>query len=381
LTHQTYRIGDCCRIVKGVSHTLKTEAGEYPLVVTADFRRTSSTYQLEGPAVCVPLVSSTGHGHAAIHRIHYQEGRFALANLLVALLPKDPKICNAKYLYYLLTAKKDEYFVPLMAGTANVSLSDDDISDVEVSLPSSEVQERIVTHIQNLTGAIEKAKQLKRQCVENTRHLFDAVRSEIFARGRDIWPAHVLADCVTDDRYGTSARATEDSPGIPIIRMINIQDGHLDLGQLKYLHLNEQERRRLLLSKGDLLVNRTNSAELVGKCAVFDAEGDYGFASYLIRLRLDLARVDPEFVALYVNSPIGRAYMLDERKQMTGQANVNATKLKAMPIAIPSLPEQNKIVSYLSNLRSKLDALSKLQSQTQSELDGFLSCVLGEIFS
>src|SRR2546426_1412066 len=99
----TYRIGDICSLVRGSFPTLKTEPGEYPLVVTAAFRRSANTYQLEGPAVCVPLISSTGHGHAALHRVHYQEGRFALANLLVALRPNDPNTCYAKYLYYLFT--------------------------------------------------------------------------------------------------------------------------------------------------------------------------------------------------------------------------------------------------------------------------------------
>src|SRR2546426_12563376 len=118
----TYRIGDICSLVRGSFPTLKTEPGEYPLVVTAAFRRSASTYQLEGCAVCIPLISSTGHGDAALHRVHYQEAKFALANLLVALIPYDLNFCDPKYLYHLFMAKKDEYFVPLMSGTANVSL-------------------------------------------------------------------------------------------------------------------------------------------------------------------------------------------------------------------------------------------------------------------
>src|SRR3989304_623944 len=107
--------------------------------------------------------------------------------------------------------------------------------------------------------------------------------------------------------------------------MGNIQRGRLDLRNLKYLHLNGKDRKKLLLERGDILVNRTNSAELVGKCAVFDLEGEYGFASYLIRLRVERTRAEPRLLAYYINSPIGRAYMFNERKQMTGQANVNAT--------------------------------------------------------
>jgi hypothetical protein len=69
-----HRLGDLCSLVRGTSPTLKTPPGDYPLVVTAEFRRSADSWQLEGPAVCVPLISSTGHGDAALHRVHYQEG-------------------------------------------------------------------------------------------------------------------------------------------------------------------------------------------------------------------------------------------------------------------------------------------------------------------
>ena len=161
MTYKSYTISDVCSLVRGVSPTLKTEPGEYPLVVTAAYRRSASTFQLEGPAVCIPLISSTGHGDAALHRVHYQEGKFALANLLVALLPKDPHVCDAKYLYYLLTARKDEYFVPLMLGTANVSLKEKDIAKVTIPLPSVEDQHWIVTQIEASAAKIQEARYLR----------------------------------------------------------------------------------------------------------------------------------------------------------------------------------------------------------------------------
>lgn len=154
----------------------------------------------------------------------------------------------------------------------------------------------------------------------------------------------------------------------------------LDVCDLKYLHLSTKDRENLLLSKGDILVNRTNSAELVGKCAVFDLEGEYAFASYLIRLRLDRTRADPRLVALYINSPAGRAYMFSERKQMTGQANVNATKLKALPIALPSLPDQRQVLARLDNLQAKADVLTRLQAETATELNALLPSALDKAF-
>jgi type I restriction enzyme S subunit len=167
-------------MVKGAYPALKTEPGEYPLVVTAAHRRSSSTYQLEGPAVCVPLVSSTGHGDAAIHRIHYQEGKFALADLLVALLPRDPGLCNTKYLYYLLTAKKDEYLVSLMIGTANVSLKVTDIAKVEIILPDISEQRRRVAYLDELSMRVAELKRLAAEIGVEADTLFACALEKAF---------------------------------------------------------------------------------------------------------------------------------------------------------------------------------------------------------
>jgi len=162
--------------------------------------------------------------------------------------------------------------------------------------------------------------------------------------------------------------------------MGNIQAGRLDTATLKYLRLRDRDRKKWILQRGDILVNRTNSAELVGKCVVFDIEGEYGFASYIIRLRLDATRALPRLVAAYINSPIGRAYMFSERKQMTGQANINSQKLKALPIALPRLSEQERILGHLSELSTKLDALRRLQSETATKLDSLMPSVLSKAF-
>ena len=175
MNYRTYRIDEVCSLVKGEYPTLKTEPGDYPLVVTASYRRSASTYQLESPAVCVPLTSSTGHGHAAIHRLHYQDGKFALANLLVALVPKDPKLCNAKYLYYLLSARKDEYLVPLMQGTANVSLKIPDIASVRIPLPPPEEQTRIVSYLDSLQAKVDELNKLRAETEKEIGELVPSI--------------------------------------------------------------------------------------------------------------------------------------------------------------------------------------------------------------
>jgi len=126
-----------------------------------------------------------GHGDAALHRVHYQEGKFALANLLVALLPKDPNICDAKYPYLLLTAKKDEYFVPMMLGTANVSLKEKDIANVEIPLPSVEEQRRVVTRIEELAAKIQEARVLRKQATREAEKLIHSTVTKIDGKVRE----------------------------------------------------------------------------------------------------------------------------------------------------------------------------------------------------
>ncbi len=159
-----------------------------------------------------------------------------------------------------------------------------------------------------------------------------------------------------------------------------LQNGILDIRDLKYLNIAEKDRAKWILQRNDILVNRTNSAELVGKCAVFDIKGEWDFASYIIRIRLDVLRADPYLIARYINSPIGREYMFRERKQMTGQANVNSRKLKALPIRLPPLTEQRRIVSCLDTFQAKVDSLKKLQKQTAAELDALLPSILDKAF-
>lgn len=249
-------------------------------------------------------------------------------------------------------------------------------------LPASlSSQLRIIARIEELTARIEEARGLRREAIEERERLIALVVSDCFSIGAENgWKVGHLGEYVISDCYGTSEKTTDDESGTPIRRMGNIQNGRIDLRDLKYLHLSDKERTKLLLIHGDILVNRTNSAELVGKCAVFNLEGEYGFASYLIRLRLDITRVEPRLVATYINSLAGRAYMFNERKQMTGQANVNATKLKALPIALPSPAEQRDILDYLDNLQAMTGTLKQLQSETSAELDALLPSILDKAF-
>ncbi len=119
---RTITLGDACSIEKGTTGLAKATPGKYPLVATGAERRTCSEYQFDTEAVCIPLVSSTGHGKKTLNYVHFESGKFALGTILAAVIPKDPEGLSACYLHLYLSYFKDTVLVPLMKGAANVSL-------------------------------------------------------------------------------------------------------------------------------------------------------------------------------------------------------------------------------------------------------------------
>ena len=166
-------------------------------------------------------------------------------------------------------------------------------------------------------------------------------------------------------QYGTSSKASNDASGLPVLRMGNIQDGKLDFSDLKYLARENAEVQKTILSDGDLLFNRTNSAELVGKCAVF--KNNYPracFASYLIRVSF-LQGFSPDYACTCINSQYGRTYISQVKSQQVGQANVNGTKLAAMPISVPPAVEQHRIVAEVER---RLSVIQQAEAAVEASL-------------
>ncbi|HAZ10790.1 MAG TPA: hypothetical protein DCY56_06775 [Candidatus Omnitrophica bacterium] len=146
------KIGEVCTIEKGSTGLAKALPGKYPLVTTGAECKTSWDYQFDAEAVCIPLVSSTGHGKKTLNYVHYQEGKFALGSILAALIPKDENTLNARYLHTYLQKNKDRVLVPLMKGAANVSLSVKAISNIEIPLLSIQKQEEILKKIDSISN-------------------------------------------------------------------------------------------------------------------------------------------------------------------------------------------------------------------------------------
>lgn len=169
---------------------------------------------------------------------------------------------------------------------------------------------------------------------------------------------------VAKTQYGLSKSMNEDGKGFKIFRMGEVQDGRLiDTGQMKFADISEAEFEQYRLRAGDVLFNRTNSFELVGKTGVFALEGNYCFASYLVRLNLNRKALLPQFLNYFMNTERFQKSVKEKASRSINQANINATILSNEQISFPeSLPEQHRIVTILDKA---FDAIATAEANAE----------------
>lgn len=377
--HPKAKLGALCRMVKGTSPTLRTQPGPYPLVVTAEFRRTSDAWQLEGPAVCIPLVSSTGHGDAALHRVHFQEGKFALANLLVALLPNNPEALDAKYLFHLLMAQKDQLLVPLMLGTANVSLKERDIAEVEIPLPPLAEQRRVVARIEALAAQIHEARTLRQQATDEAEALWEQGAADVMAHAMTRNPALPLGELVSVRGGGTPSKS----------------DPFYWEGVIPWVTPKDMKRREITdaIDHVSERATRESAAKLIEPGAVLVVVRGmilaHTFPSAILRTR---ATINQDMKALVPNETITPEFLCAQlwsrNRELVGLVaksthdtrKFESDVLLAVPIVVPSLPDQRRIVAELDALTGAVDGLTRLQAETATELDALLPTILDRAF-
>jgi type I restriction enzyme, S subunit len=279
-----------------------------------------------------------------------------------------------------IVAAIDEQFSRLDAGVAALERVRQNLKRMRAAVLQAAVTGRLTAGSSSSNEASTLVTQLR---LERSFAPMRTVLPASFQRAPQFpktWEVVSLSDLAASIDYGTSEKTHSEVNGVPVLRMGNIGWGDISYSNLKYL---EPERldSRLLLAPCDLLFNRTNSAELVGKTAVFHGyTGKISFASYLIRVR-PLPSANMDWVSLVLNSSLGREYMAAVRNQQVGQANVNGSKLAAAPIPLPPESEQEQIVAESQRLFSLLDALTASLTAFERDKNTLRSSILSTAFS
>ena len=159
------------------------------------------------------------------------------------------------------------------------------------------------------------------------------------------WETGTIRDIVTDVRYGSSRPAVEGGK-YPYLRMNNITyGGELDLTDTKRIDIPKNELDKCTVRRGDVLFNRTNSKELVGKTCVYNRDEMMVLAGFVIRVRVT-GRVLPEFLSAFLNTDFSKQMLLGMCKAAIGQANINAQEMQNIGLYLPPIELQRQFVQF-----------------------------------
>jgi len=247
-------------------------------------------------------------------------------NNAMGIAPKLDSL-RIQYFYFCMKNLKMQ---TLAESTTVPSVRKTVLEKYEIEVPSLVEQEEIEKKLTLTQKIIEK----RRQELSYLDEIIKARFVEMFGdpvKNPKGWEVVTIGDIVTEVRYGTSKPAVEGGK-YPYLRMNNLTaDGHLDLNDLKYIDIPDDEIEKCVVRKGDVLFNRTNSIELVGKTVVFDLQEDMIIAGYIIRVRLN-KRLLPEILSQYMNLEALKDILRSMAKGAVNQANINAQELQSIKV-------------------------------------------------
>jgi len=284
------------------------------------------------------------------------------------------KQINNRFLYWYLKGHK-EYLNSLGRGATFKEISKAIVENIEICLPTLEKQEKYADILEQCNGII----QIKKGQLRKLDTLVKSRFAEMFGdpiRNPKGWKVVTIGDIVTEVRYGTSKPAVEGGK-YPYLRMNNLTaDGHLDLNDLKYIDISDDEVEKCVVRKGDVLFNRTNSIDLVGKTAVFDLPDDMVIAGYIIRVRLN-EKILPEVLSQYMNLEALKDILRSMAKGAVNQANINAQELQSIRIYVPDIELQKQFVEMKDQVDKSKSKIQKSLEETQLLFDSLMQKYFG----
>ena len=298
----------------------------------------------------------------------------ALLNQHIFKVTFDKSNIDKNYFVYAVRQKLDEMKKKAHGATMK-HIVKKDFDATMIPYPSALEQTRIANNLDKISKIIEHRKK-ELQLLDN---LIKARFVEMFGdpiRNPKGWDVVTIGDIITDVRYGTSKPAVEGGK-YPYLRMNNLTaDGHLDLNDLKYIDISDDEIEKCVVRKGDVLFNRTNSIELVGKTAVFDLPEDMVIAGYIIRVRLN-GRLLPEVLSQYMNLEALKSILRSMAKGAVNQANINAQELQRIKVYAPDIELQKQFIDMKEQVDKSKVAVQKALDETQVLFDSLMQKYFG----
>lgn len=280
------------------------------------------------------------------------------------------------FLFFFLLSQRQK-IIGQSAGGAQPNISQKIVRELLVPVPPLDEQRRIVDILSRAEGIVRLRREAQRKAAELVPGIFLDMFGDPATNPKG-WPVATVGDVIESADYGSSTKSSEGGAGLPLIRMGNVgYDGSLSLADLKHVDLPPNEVEKYRLREGDILFNRTNSKELVGKTGLWNGSCDAVVASYFIRMRVKQNTLNPFYLWAFMNSSHMKRALFDTARGAIGQANINSKELKAFLIGVPPLNQQNDFERRCRDVGS----IQSQQSASAAKAEATFSALLGQVFN
>ena len=291
----------------------------------------------------------------------------------VAVIKPNKEIINNRYLMYQLQNMRS-FLEKEARGVAQKGIYLKQVSQLDIKLPELEQQKQIVKVLDKVTELISLRKQQLTKLDELVKARFVEMFGT-FPANPFRWSIGKIQDVVSDVRYGSSRPAVEGGK-YPYLRMNNITySGELDLRDTKRIDIPDSELDKCTVRRGDVLFNRTNSKELVGKTCVYNRDELMVLAGFVIRVRVN-ERIRSEVLSAFLNMDFSKRMLIGMCKTAIGQANINAKELQNIDLYIPPIELQDQFVT----LKNKIDQQKQTVQQSLDKLELLKKALMQEYF-
>lgn len=304
---------------------------------------------------------------------------------------KNKGIFDASYIYYLYkTVFIDNQIHSMSAGTTVDTYTIINAKNTIIPLPPLSEQQRIVERIEELFAKLDEAKERLQEAAESfavrkAAILHKAFTGELTQQWRrengvsdESWEEKTIGEICSSLKYGTSKKSSDDGE-VVVLRMGNLQNGEIDWSNLAYTS-DEEDIKKYLLKSGDVLFNRTNSPELVGKTSIYRGEMPAIYAGYLIKLDYEKNIVVGDYLNYYLNSSKAKEYYMQVKTDGVSQSNINAKKIGEFEIPLPTLSEQHEIVRLIDDLLARERSAQQAAEQALASIDLMKKSILARAF-
>ena len=313
---------------------------------------------------------------------------------------RDESAVTLGYLFHLLgpfIKKVNE----VTAATTVKHLSTKDLTKAKIRLPSVSSQRQIARVLDCIDTTIEKTEAL----IAKHHQIKAGLMYDLFTRGvlpngqlrpprneapelyqetaigwipRDWRVSRLgsLAAIVSGITLGAKT-GPNDTIDAPYLRVANVQDGYLDLSEIKTVRVSRSTLEQLRLLPGDVLMNEGGDFDKLGRGTVWSGEiENCVHQNHVFRVRTDATQLQPLYLALYSASSFGKSYFLRSSKQSTNLASINSTQLNAYPIALAPVAEQALILERLGATGRRIDGLEKEAQKLRKQKLGLMQDLL-----